>query len=66
MAHCPTPHKIAYADPGSAGTALNNLKRSRAGRFAAFQRAYACPCGSWHIGDRRRRKPRRRKPKGSW
>ena len=65
MAHCPTPWKATYPDPGSAGTELDNLKRSRKGRFAAFQAVYQCGCGSWHIGDRRK-KPRRKKPRGSW
>lgn len=64
MTHCPTPWKRSYSTQGGANRALGNLRASQR-RLAAFQHIYQCPCGSWHVGDRRR-KPRRSKPKGAW
>jgi len=64
MPHCPTPWKQSHPGPGSADAQLASLRRNRRA-FAAFQHIYQCPCGAYHVGDRRK-KPRRSKPKGAW
>lgn len=53
---CPTPHKQAHATETQA---IAHERSLRANRPTIDERAYRCVCGAWHVGAKKRRKPRR-------
>ena len=47
---CPTPTKHRFRDRIAAELALATIHRKdRASRVRRERRAYACPCGAWHL-----------------